>query len=896
MTDDVGPQGANGGRTAGRGRRRVALLTAGALLPLPVLAGCSGDEARPAGAGSQDIAPAAPATLRDGGTVRWAVDELPGTFNAFQADAGESTDMVAGAVLPALFTVDANGVPQRNPDYLQAAEVTQREPQQVVRYTLNPAARWSDGRRISAADFAAQWKALRGKNAAYWTARNAGYDRIEKVEPGAGPGEVRVTFDRPYADWQSLFTPLYPKSVMGSPAAFNDGARKKLASTAGPFRVRKRDAGAGTVTLVRNAEWWGDRARLQKIVLTELPATKRPAALAKGKIDIAEIDRGTAKELGTAGGGNQQAAVGDDAPRGAVSADALRHQALARGTDAERKAEIEHRKEAAAAAERRAQLRGYTVRRALSPSFTQLALNGSTGPLTDERVRRAVARAIDRSTLAKEVLSPLRLPAAPVGSHLLLAGQPGYRDNSGALGSRDPEAAQALLADAGWRLPEGGTEEKTDAQPGEREADRGRTDADAGRTDGENGQHGEKGQPGPRGEAAPADGAGQPHGGPARSGAEAETGRATGTAPLSALTGAGSAGLQRVALLRQSAALYDAAARADRRHAAGDTGSAAYASYERASGRAADAWDRADVLAEAAQRQTTALAAGPGQQGWDDTKPGAGQEAAGTGPAGPLSAVQAREAAAAAERNRLAAAAERAEREAGQQRPAGQPARERPVPVEAGAAEDAGDAHGGPDSKGAKDGHARGKDDAAAPKGAVFVKKNGRPLMLRFVLPDGPGTAQLRTVADRISEMLMKIGVRTTVQKVADKSYFEDHIASGDYDLALYSWPGSAYPATDARPIYAKPRPAADGSLTVEQNYTRVGTDRIDQLFDQASAELDPDAARDLVAQADQRIWAAAGSIPLYRQPQLVATRDGLANVGAFGFATPVYQAIGYKK
>ncbi|MBZ4018529.1 ABC transporter substrate-binding protein [Streptomyces purpurogeneiscleroticus] len=871
MTDDVGPQGPNGGRTAGRGRRRVALLTVGALLPLPVLAGCSGDEAQPAGAGSQDIAPAAPATLRDGGTVRWAVDELPGTFNAFQADAGESTDMVAGAVLPALFTVDANGVPQRNPDYLKAAEVTQREPKQVVRYSLNPAARWSDGRKISAADFAAQWKALRGRNAAYWTARNAGYDRIEKVEQGGGPGEVRVTFDRPYADWQSLFTPLYPKSAMGSPAAFNDGSRKKLASSAGPFRVRKRDAGAGTVTLVRNAEWWGGRARLKKIVLTELPASKRPAALAKGKIDVAEIDRGTAEELTAAGGGNQRAAVGDDAPRGAVSADALRHQALARGTDAERKAELEHRREAAAAAERRAHLRGYTVHRALSPSFTQLALNGSTGPLTDERVRRAVARAIDRSTLAKEVLGPLRLPAAPVGSHLLLAGQPGYRDNSGALGGQDAEAAQALLADAGWRMPQGGVEEKTDAQPGDR------TDGENGQGDGKSGQRG----------------AGQPHGGPARSGAET----ATGPASLSALTGAGSAGLQRSALLRQSAALYDATARAERRRALGDTRSAAYAAYQRASGRAADAWDEADVLADAARRQTTALAAGPGQWGWDDTKPGAGQEAAGTGPAGPLSAAQAREAEAAAERNRLAAAAERAEREAGQQRPGGQQARKRPEAVEAGAAQDAGDAHSGPDGKGTGHReHARGKDDAAARKSAVFVKKNGRPLMLRFVLPDGPGTAQLRTVADRISEMLAKIGVRTTVQKVADKSYFEDHIASGDYDLALYSWPGSAYPATDARPIYAKPRPAADGSLTVEQNYTRVGTDRIDQLFDQASAELDPDAARDLVAQADQRIWAAAGSIPLYRQPQLVAARSQLANVGAFGFATPVYQHIGYKK
>ncbi|MGO4747251.1 ABC transporter family substrate-binding protein, partial [Streptomyces sp. 2MCAF27] len=123
-----------------------------------------------------------------------------------------------------------------------------------------------------------------------------------------------------------------------------------------------------------------------------------------------------------------------------------------------------------------------------------------------------------------------------------------------------------------------------------------------------------------------------------------------------------------------------------------------------------------------------------------------------------------------------------------------------------------------------------------------------------------------------------------------------DHIASGNYDLALYSWPASAYPATDARPIYAKPQPAADGSLVVEQNYTRVGTDQIDQLFDEAVAELDSGSSRTLVSRADARIWAAAGSIPLYQRPQLVAAGKKVVNAGAFGFATPRYQDIGFRK
>ena len=76
---------------------------------------------------------------------------------------------------------------------------------------------WSDGREIGAADFVAQWRALSGKDSAYWTARNAGYDRIEKIERGKNDLEVKVTFAKPYADWRSLFTPLYPKDVTGHP-------------------------------------------------------------------------------------------------------------------------------------------------------------------------------------------------------------------------------------------------------------------------------------------------------------------------------------------------------------------------------------------------------------------------------------------------------------------------------------------------------------------------------------------------------------------------------------------------------------------------------------------------------------------------------------------------------
>lgn len=683
MTDHVSP-----GRTARRGRRCAVLLTAG-VLTVPVLAGCGADDAGAPSAATQDIAPASRGRVQDGGTVRWAVDTMPGTFNAFHADADAATSKITGAVLPALFTLDGHGRPQRNADYLDAADITDREPRQVVVYKINPKARWSDGRRIGAADFIAQWKALRGKNNAFWTARNAGYDRIAKVAPGAKAGEVKVTFGKPYADWQSLFTPLYPKNVMGNANAFNDTVRDKLPVAAGPFAVQRRDSEQGTVTLVRNPRWWGAGAKLDRIVLTAVARDKRAAALAAGRVDIAELDPAAARKVETArdaapvaprkqaGNAGPPAERPDDAPRGAVSAEAVRDQAIARGSEAAKA-------DAQAAAEART-LRGYTLHKALEPAYTQLALNGGSGPLSDDRVRRAVARALDRQALADTVLKPLGLPARPLGSHLRMAGQDGYQDHSDALGGQDTEGAKALLADAGWRAPADGAKEKDGVSP----------------------------RPAKKAQASPA---------------------------VSASASAGGA--------------------------------------------------RAD-----------------GRNGRDEAK---------------------------------------------------------------------------------------GGDRAAAP--VPTVKKNGKPLALRFVLPNGPGSEQLRTVGDRIAAMLARIGVATTVEKVDEADYFQDHIAAGDFDLALYSWPGTAYPATDARPLYAKPQPAPDGSLTVEQNYARVGTDRIDQLFDQAVAELDQEAAHEVLAKADARIWAAAGSIPLYQRPHLVATRKSLANVGAFGFASPRFQDIGYRK
>ncbi|MFE2443994.1 ABC transporter family substrate-binding protein [Streptomyces sp. NPDC059426] len=694
-------------------RRRAMLLAAGVMLPLPVLTGCSSDDDGPPSPAAWDIASAPRSATSGTGTLRWALDAAPTTLNAFQKTADTGTQRIAGAVLPSLYTLDARGRPQRNGDYLTAADVTSSDPKQVVVYKLNPKAVWSDGRPIGAEDFQAQWRALRGTDETYGTARNAGYDRIAKIEPGDKEHEIKVTFAKPYTDWRSLFTPLYPKSVMGNPAVFTAPAAKGLAVGAGPFMVR--EVSDGSVTLVRNPRWWGDRARLSRLVFRTVPADKRDEALIDGQLDLAEVDRATARRIRATAPDKQAAGTkqGSSAPGKAGAPEPSTGGREAAG--AEGGATGDTGKATGDTDKNRSQTRAlsrFTLRKALDSAYTQLALNGTKGPLADERVRRAVARAIDRKALAKLVLKPMGLPSEPLGNHLLMAGQPGYKDHSGALGDPDTNAAQSLLADAGWRAGDAGRQKALDGKTDDR---------------------------------------GRRHSAPTASATDPATDGASGTdSATDSASGTGSASAANSAAPSER--------RSDAAPAAGDAG-------------------RSGRLGEAA-----------------------------------------------------------------------------------------------------------------------VVRKKGRPLVLRFVLPDDRTAAPLSTVGERIARMLEKIGVRTEITKVPGESYFRDHIATGDYDLALYSWPASAYPATDGRPIYAKPQPAADGSLVIEQNYTRVGTDQIDQFFDQALSELDGGASRSLVSRADARIWAAAGSIPLYQRPQLIAMRKGLVNAGAFGFATPRYQDIGFRR
>ena len=348
--------------------------------------------------------------VEDGGTFTWPIDSLPPNFNYHQLDGTEHSNFqVIAALMPAVFHSDAAGTPFWDHDLLASEPSVTTELPQLVTYSINPKAAWSDGTPITWEDFYWQWRVLNGSDKAYQIGSSNGYSAIADVRKGADERQVVVAFKQRYADWQAIFSPLYPASTNKDPKTFNEGWRDTILTTAGPFVLESIDATSKTITLVRNEKWWGARAKLDRIVYRIIDPDTQIDAIANGEIDGMDI--------------------GPDVNK------------FNRAKDIE----------------------GTDIRMAGGPNFRHLTINGTSPNLQDVRVRQALSMAISRPAIARALLAPLGIRAEPLGNHIFMSNQAGYRDNSGEVGVYNPERARQLLDEAGWTM-DGGIRKK-DGRP-----------------------------------------------------------------------------------------------------------------------------------------------------------------------------------------------------------------------------------------------------------------------------------------------------------------------------------------------------------------------------------------------------------------------------------------------
>jgi glutathione transport system substrate-binding protein len=384
--------------------RRFAVVTFVIALTLTACSG--GNQEAPQAGGeaevgtTNDINPQDPASLNKGGNLRLVLTEFPSNFNSLHID-GPQADAAAmlRATLPRAFRVASDGSTSVNTDYFTSVELTSTNPQ-VVTYTINPKAFWSDGSPITWEDIASQINATSGRDKAFAIANPNGADRVKDVTRGVDDRQAVVTFASPYAEWKGMFagnTMLLPKSMTANPEVFNKGQLNGPGPSAGPFIVSGLDRTAQRITLTRNPKWWGTPPLLDSITYLVLADEARLPALQNNTIDAT----------------------------GVVSLDEL---TVARNTA------------------------GISIRRAPSPSWYHFTFNGAPGSiLADKALRLAIAKGIDRQAIANIAQRGLADNPVPLNNHIYVAGQEGYQDNSGVV-AFDPEKAKQELDALGWRL------------------------------------------------------------------------------------------------------------------------------------------------------------------------------------------------------------------------------------------------------------------------------------------------------------------------------------------------------------------------------------------------------------------------------------------------------------
>jgi len=395
---------------------RRSMLGATALtVSMTALAACSQDPGTGGGSGgsdgggdggeqiaadSNDINAKDRSELGEGGALRLSNNAFPANWNGFHTDGNEAnTSEMLATMYPSLVQYSAAGEVTANPQYAKRIELTSEDPQ-VMEIELNEGMTWSDGSPINYQSIANVFETMNGSKPDYAIASSSGYDKVEKIEQGASDLIAVVTFKEKYADWISL-PGVMPDSLVATADAFNTSWASEPLLTAGPYKVDTIDAANKTVLVVPDENWWGDKPLLSQVLFTTI---EDPAATAtafqNGQLDVIETTVPATYSV-------VEPMIGN----------------------------------------------GATLRKAAGPNWTHLTLNGAEGrALADPAVRQAMFRAIDRHEVFLSVNATMPYPdnTEPLNNHLLMTNQEGYQDNSGDLGTYDPEAAKKLLTDAGY--------------------------------------------------------------------------------------------------------------------------------------------------------------------------------------------------------------------------------------------------------------------------------------------------------------------------------------------------------------------------------------------------------------------------------------------------------------
>jgi peptide/nickel transport system substrate-binding protein len=377
-------------------KRVLALAIAGAVVaPFGMTTQAGATKAKDGG--SRQINEVPVAKLKQGGTFRFVQVDICPNFNTSAIEGNLlNCSQVMNTMLPSYIYFDKNAVLQIDKNYALDIKASRVNGKQTVTYTLNPKAKWSNGKTIGLADFVGMWNAQKKSGQGFNITSSAGYEKIESIKKGKTANEIVVTFSETYPDWQPLFSALKPASLTASPDAFNTSWKAAPLVTAGPFKFKALDKVTRTITVERDPKWWGDKPVLDSIIFKALPQAAQIDALLNGEIDYMDVGNDT--------------------------------NALKRARENSK----------------------ISVRVAKAPTHEHFTFGPVTAATKEVAVRQAIMLSIDRQQIATAIQGIVDPKVKPNNNHVFLDGTACNQDNTGTLGKRNLTAANKLLDDAGW--------------------------------------------------------------------------------------------------------------------------------------------------------------------------------------------------------------------------------------------------------------------------------------------------------------------------------------------------------------------------------------------------------------------------------------------------------------
>jgi peptide/nickel transport system substrate-binding protein len=150
----------------------------------------------------------------------------------------------------------------------------------------------------------------------------------------------------------------------------------------------------------------------------------------------------------------------------------------------------------------------------------------------------------------------------------------------------------------------------------------------------------------------------------------------------------------------------------------------------------------------------------------------------------------------------------------------------------------------------------------------------GKPMVLRMAVEGGD--PWMAGVAELVADQLEAAGFQVITVPVEGAAGMDEAARSNSYDVALVSRTASAF-LTSTMAWYSDQlgEPGSGGS----QNWSNYSDPTLDQLFRQASQELNPDNGATYYAQIDAQLWNQMIALPLFQEPAFLANGVQLGTV-----------------